>query len=90
MHVLLDFGRLARLRALERKGEVSGGDEKEEKIEAAKTEARWWREIYGNAAYFPLTVHWSRLDGWLGESWVGACGLAAGLLSLKEAWKETA
>ena len=89
MHVILDLARLARVRVLT-SGAKNRKSEKEDKMEASTNDARWWRELYSNAAYFPLTIHWSLEDGWLGESWVGACGMIAGFLSLKETWRTMA
>lgn len=95
----LDLGRLVRVRVLrgadrdgkEKKGEmVVHGDDREGTIERVKEEARWWREVYVNAAYAPLTVHWSLEKGCVSEAWVGILGSVAGLVGFRELWKETA
>ena len=90
LHVLLEFVRLARVRALRRKeGIPSGREEKEGKMEVAKAEAKWWRDVYINAAWMPLTIHFSTEKGFVGEGTTAALGLIAGILGLKEAWKVT-
>lgn len=51
---------------------------------------KWWRDVTVNSAYAPMTVHWSLEEGLLGETWIGALGLLAGLVGFRQAWKETA
>ena len=90
-HVVLEFGRLARVRMLRRRqGKISGGEEKENKVVAAKEEVVWWRDAYVNAAWMPLTVHYSVEGGYVGEASIAALGLVAGLFGIREAWRETA
>ena len=90
-HVALDFARLARMRILRRReGKVTGGEGKEDTIEAAKEEAKWWRQTLVNAAYAPLTVHWSVQEGVLSEGYVSLLSLVAGVVGLKAAWEESA
>lgn len=90
-HVALDLGRLVRVKQLRRrKGEKVFGQEKEGKVEMIREEARWWSEVYVNAAYTPLTVHWSLEHGWVSEAWVGFLGMVAGLVGFRELWEETA
>lgn len=94
-HVVLDFGRLARMRQLRHRRGDRVGVEKEErdgagKVQMVKEEAKWWSEAYVNAAYAPLTVHWSLEQGCLSEAWVGFLGTIAGLVGFKERWQETA
>merc|ERR1711977_765913 len=48
---------------------------------------RWRRQLLINAAYAPLTIHWSLEKGLVGEFWVGLFGSVAGLAKLKEAWR---
>lgn len=64
--------------------------EKEEKVAEREEEARWWREVGVNAAYAPMTVHWSVEEGIWGEGSVGALGIVAGMLGIREAWRKTA
>ncbi|KAL9120586.1 MAG: hypothetical protein Q9187_002864, partial [Circinaria calcarea] len=99
VHVCLDLGRLARVRALRREREqrerVSRQgegvlEEKEEKIARevrAAEERQWWRELVVNLAYAPMTVHWSLEGGLLSEAQVGALGVVAGAMGIGEAWR---
>ena len=64
--------------------------EKEGKIAEREEKAKWWREVGVNAAYAPMTVHWSIEEGMLGEGQVGALGIVAGVLGIREAWRKTA
>ena len=90
LHVSLEFVRLARVRFLRRReGNPSGREEKESKV-AMVEEAKWWRDFYVNAAWMPLTLHWSTEKGiGAGEGTTAALGLVAGVLGLKEAWEAT-
>jgi hypothetical protein len=71
-------------------GAIELRGEKEEKIAEREEKARWWREVGVNAAYAPMTVHWSVEEGILGEGSVGALGIVAGMLGIREAWRKTA
>ncbi|KAI9883062.1 MAG: hypothetical protein M1823_005173 [Watsoniomyces obsoletus] len=51
---------------------------------------KWWRQLYVNAAYAPLTLHWSLEGGMVGDLWIGILGSAAGLVGLKQLWREAA
>ncbi|KAJ9637811.1 hypothetical protein H2201_007743 [Coniosporium apollinis] len=92
-HVGLEFLRLGYLwrkeRRMEEKG-VDGEGEKEDKIVREAERELWWRDLVSNAAYGPLTVHWSLEEGCLSESWVGLLGMVAGGVGLRERWKATA
>lgn len=61
--------------------------EKEEKLKQAQVSERWWRQVVSNAAWAPLTVHWSVEGGMLGDGAVGALGMVAGGMALREAWR---
>lgn len=89
-HVVLDFGRLARVwYTTSQEKKISEEGEKEAKI-ARKAEAeRWWREVIVNAAYAPLTLHWSLEQGAVSESWVGFLGTVAGVVGVRQKWKAT-
>jgi len=98
-HVVLDCGRLGwewvvwgRGGQEEREvGEKEEGKEgKVERVDRVRDGERWWREVCVNAAYAPLTVHWSLERGCVSESWVGFLGLVAGAVGLREVWAETA
>lgn len=64
-------------------------DEKAGKWEERENE-KWWREMVVNAAYAPMTLHWSFEERLLSEGVVGMLGILAGGLGLREAWKRTA
>ena len=66
------------------------GEEKEIKIARAVERERWWNEVLVNAAYAPMTLHWSFEGGLLPEGVIGALGMVAGGLGLREAWRSTA
>ena len=90
MHVVLELVRLWRIRGLG-KGEGVKGEEKEE-----QEKRKWWRELCVNAAYFPLTIHWSMPTGEnesgggvMSEFWVGVLGSVAGWIGVRQLWKET-
>jgi len=68
-------------------GGVQAVGEKEEKIQRTQASKRWWRQVVANAAWAPLTVHWSVEGGVLGEGAVGALGMVAGGVALREAWR---
>ena len=92
-HVGLEFGRLGREWVLRKRvAEARGGkaEEVEVKMERLQVEGRWWRDVVVNAAYAPLTVHWSVEGGVLGEGVVGGLGMVAGWVGLRELWRETA
>jgi hypothetical protein len=66
---------------------VDAVGEKEEKIQRMQASARWWRQVVANAAWAPLTVHWSVEGGVLGDGAVGMLGMVAGGVALREAWR---
>ncbi len=49
---------------------------------------KWWRQLYVNAAYAPLTLHWSLEGGAVSDLWIGILGTSAGLVGLKHLWRE--
>lgn len=65
-------------------------EEKEAKLARAREMERWWHEVLVNAAYAPMTLHWSLERGLLPEGVIGALGMIAGGLGLREAWRNTA
>ncbi len=87
LHVLLDFLRLGRERSEQRKVVKWKGREEEAEREEEDFWKRWRRQLLINAAYAPLTIHWSLEKGLVGEFWVGLFGSVAGLAKLKEAWR---
>jgi hypothetical protein len=50
----------------------------------------WWRSAFTNAAWAPLTLHWSRDEGLVSQEGVAGLGMVAGWLSLREDWRRTA
>ena len=50
---------------------------------------KWWRQLYVNAAYAPLTLHWSLEGGAVSDLWIGILGTSAGLVGLKHLWGES-
>ena len=99
-HVVLDLGRLMRVRMMRQRSELEqrksaggegvGSGEKEEKMvrEVGEREGRqWWRELVVNLAYAPMTVHWSLPGGLLSEAQVGGLGVLVGVIGLGEAWR---
>ncbi|KAK9324300.1 hypothetical protein V1517DRAFT_351459 [Lipomyces orientalis] len=85
-HVILEFVRLARVKYLAKKdvSEQSG-----EKATDGKTaDTLWRRQLIVNAAYFPLTIHWSLETGLLTDLAVGALGTIAGGARLIPLWKQ--
>jgi len=90
-HVGLEFLRLGYLwRKQHSRRSTDGEGEKEDKIERKAEQELWWRDLVSNAAYGPLTVHWSLEEGCLSESWVGLLGMVAGGVGLRERWRATA
>ncbi|TAQ90634.1 hypothetical protein B7494_g1040 [Chlorociboria aeruginascens] len=81
MHVGLDFWRLWRETVIREQGEKGEGDE-------MWTE-KWRREVLVNAAYAPLTVHWSLEQGLVSPFWVGLFGSIAGAAGLRNLWRVT-
>lgn len=51
-------------------------------------EEKWWRDVLVNAAYAPMTMHWSVEDGILAEPFLAALGLVAAGLGFRQAWRE--
>ena len=91
-HVALDFGRLGRTWWLQQQEKIAtAGDDGEKQLKVRNTENEiWWREAVVNAAYAPLTLHWSLEQGVVSEAWVGFLGMVTGIIGLKEQWKTTA
>jgi hypothetical protein len=86
-HVGLDFVRLYHEAAKRRnKGK---GKEGVENLEETAWRAKWRREMVSNAAWAPLTLHWSLEQGLVGDFWIGVFGSVAGMTGLRERWKDT-
>ncbi|KAF2835403.1 hypothetical protein M501DRAFT_908560, partial [Patellaria atrata CBS 101060] len=93
--VALVFARLGRewwVRMGEGKGKEGDG-EKEDKLrerERGEEDKRWWDEVIVNAAFAPLTIHWSLEEGLVSDAWVGLFGSIAGFVKFRELWRSTA
>ena len=73
-------------------GEIEGKGElelRDEKVQVQRWE-RWRTELGVNAAYAPMTVHYSLENGPLGEGTIGALGVLVGWLTFGKAWRECA
>lgn len=95
VHVTFEFIRLFRTWQLRREKEQKmARQEKEESAEEKKKsqdELRlWWKSFLVYSAYAPLCAHWASETGFLGEGWVGFLGMCAGMVGLREAWRQTA
>ncbi|KAF1989865.1 hypothetical protein K402DRAFT_417983 [Aulographum hederae CBS 113979] len=100
-HVVLDLVRLARVRQVrlaKREGVTvrdGGGEKKELEEEKRVVESRrredeeWWRQFTVDAAYAPLTLHYSALKA-VPEDWIGVLGTIAGGTGLRYMWKQLA
>lgn len=71
------------------KDEVGDGVVVKAEEEKNLGEEKWWRDVLVNAAYAPMTMHWSVEDGVLAEPWLGALGLVAAGVGFRQAWRET-
>lgn len=64
--------------------------EKEGEVVARERRKKWMRELGVNAAYAPMTVHYSLKNGPLGEGSLAALGMVVGWLTFGKAWRESA
>ena len=66
--------------------------EKEEKgdVDVDVDWDKWKRQVGVNAAYAPMTVHYSLESGVLSEGTIGALGVVVAWLTMGKAWKECA
>jgi hypothetical protein len=72
-------------------GEKEDKLRREERLRQEKLDDwMWWKDLASNAAYAPMTLHWSVEQGLLSDWGVGACGMVAGGSNLLAAWKATA
>nr|POF13579.1 uncharacterized protein c1f12.04c [Quercus suber] len=95
-HVVLECVRLLRVRGMgwrEELGAQSDVDKQDVSTRSKELEKRWHREFYTNAAWFPLTLHWSFVDpahSPISETMIGAFGMVAGWSGVRNAWAATA
>ncbi|MCJ1380036.1 hypothetical protein MMC17_003139 [Xylographa soralifera] len=98
-HVILEFGRLARQWSINREEPPSKDVRSErqgDKVNHGQVLARreeedreLWRQVYVNAAWFPVTVHYGSESGLVGEAQLALLGLVAGVLGIRDAWRAT-
>jgi len=88
-HVLLEFWRLGRVWRMRVKDTgIDGAEEKmtgkEGEIELKEREwtKEWIKSLVVNAAWAPLTIHWSTDGGLISDAWVGAFGSLAGIVGV--------
>jgi len=77
---------------VEEKGVVVSDDkgEKERKSSIMKRKREWNRAWYTNAAYAPMTVHWSMEKGILNNEIIGALGVVVAYFQFGHLWKQSA
>lgn len=92
-HVGLEFLRLGRVYSKRERG-----TEEEKRMDGPKGDVwtdrgekewfeGWRRQVLVNAAWAPLTLHWSREGGLISDFWVGVFGSVAGVVGTRKAWK---
>ncbi|KAI5811114.1 hypothetical protein DFH27DRAFT_531480 [Peziza echinospora] len=59
-------------------------------LKSQTREGLWLKQLWSNAAYAPLTVHWSLESGALSPLSVGTLGTIAGVIGLQQAWRNSA
>ncbi|OBT90693.1 hypothetical protein VE02_00491 [Pseudogymnoascus sp. 03VT05] len=84
-HTALEFVRLARERQVRKRKAVVG-----EKGEEAVKDLAWKREVWINAGYAPLTIHWSLEGGIISPLTVGLLGAFVGAVKMNRLWEATA
>ncbi|KFY76042.1 hypothetical protein V499_04127 [Pseudogymnoascus sp. VKM F-103] len=84
-HTALEFVRLARERQVRKRKAVVG-----EKGEEAVKDLAWRREVWINAGYAPLTIHWSLEGGIISPLTVGLLGSFVGAVKMIRLWEATA
>lgn len=94
VHVGLEFVRLGVLWVGNDDAKLSekNDGEKEDKLrmeEKRREKWLWWKDVVNNAAYFPMTLHWSVEEGILSSTGVGLCGMIAGGSNLVDFWRNT-
>ncbi|KAL9060012.1 MAG: hypothetical protein Q9162_000862 [Coniocarpon cinnabarinum] len=97
VHVVFEFIRLYRTYSLRRvEEELTRGKPtttqmiEQEQRKHEDEDRAWWKSLGVYAAYAPLAAHWSVEGGFLGEGTVGFLGMCAGILGVRECWRQTA
>jgi len=87
-HVALEVVRLGREWQL-----VASEDESDDSAEAkahkVQADAAWRRDVAVNAAWAPVTAHYSWEQGCLSEPWVGLFGAVASGIGFRQLWRRT-
>ena len=65
-------------------------DSAEEKAKRKEEERLWWKDLIVNAAYYPMTFHYSMATGICSPLQLGVLGCVAGSMGLREVWRKTA
>jgi hypothetical protein len=92
-HVGLEFWKLAyedRKRKTKVFKDPHSEEAMQERINIRREKSVWARQLLVNAAYAPLTIHWSLEEGLCNDVWVGVLGSIAGISGLMVRWKSTA
>jgi hypothetical protein len=95
-HLALDFIRLYRVRSSWAKKEVDAEgkevdvDEKEFRAKREVEVATWWRQFVVDCCYAPMSIHYSRPEGFLTQLQIGILGIVAGGTGFRELWRKTA
>ncbi|OBT66742.1 hypothetical protein VE03_04084 [Pseudogymnoascus sp. 23342-1-I1] len=82
-HTGLEFLRLARERAVRKR---AVGEKGEEEVK----DLAWKRELWINAGYAPLTIHWSLEGGIISPLTIGLLGSFVGAVKMNRLWEATA
>lgn len=90
-HVALEVVRLAREWQLDAATAVVEDKEASAAEKATRAEAStvWRRSLLVNAAWAPITAHYSWEQGCLSDNWVGLLGLVACGTGFRQLWKRT-
>lgn len=88
-HVGLELLRLVRLRNMRQK-EIQQRVQDGESIKIKERERVWRQNLIVNAAYAPMTLHWSFEEGLFSEASIGLCGSLVGLIGFRNLWNSTA
>jgi len=79
-HIALEFLRLERVRSLRKKK----GKDAEEEV------ASWRKSLISNAAYAPLSLHFSVEKGLISDTAIGSLGSVAAIVGFRDAWARSA
>ena len=95
VHTVFEFLRLYRTWSLRKQNEEQDlrgekSESKEEKVARAEETRLWWKSLLVYTAYAPMVVHWSSESGVLSDGWYGFLGTCAGILGVREVWRQTA